>query len=310
MPVGDAFIQGTEIWIPDGQVLRHHAGAYRGNSEFARVSAVKTFRRGEGLPGAVWSTRRPEVWNELGAHFVRAELAAASGIEAAVGFPIFRGDEVAAVVVLLCGQRSKAAGCVEVWDANHELNLLDHAGGYYGRLERFGAMSRLLQFQPGAGLPGVAWQTNEPQLVEDEGKSPMFVRGSIAREYGIASGIAIPIQRSGRVEHVLVLLSTEATPIAKAFEVWGPVDGALKLLRGTYSADLDAFADLTRGLSIPFGEGLPGLAYQSQLPVLLDQLDSPRFVRDEAARAAGLEVGIAIPVYAGDEVKAVACLLS
>ena len=94
-----ALPEDERVWVPQGEVLRHHSGAYGPHTEFARVSAMKSFRRGEGLPGAVWSTRRPEVWQELGSHFVRAEVAKASGIDAAIGFPIFKGNEIAAVVV-------------------------------------------------------------------------------------------------------------------------------------------------------------------------------------------------------------------
>lgn len=306
----EAFVQGTEIWVPNGEVLRYHSGAYGGRSEFARVSALKTFRRGEGLPGTVWSTQRPHVWTELGAHFVRAELAAASGIEAAMGFPLFDGRELTAVVVLLCGERDRSGGCVEVWDANHDLSLLEHAGGYYGRLQRFGELSRLLQFQAGTGLPGLALRDGMPQLVDNEGESNAFVRASMARDFGIESGIAIPIHRDGRVEHVLVLLSAEATPIARVFEVWVPRGGVLSLARSRYSKGLERFAEASRGITFRKGEGLPGRALESGLPAVCDDLRVPPLARSDAAAAAGLTAGAAIPVVANGAVQAVACLLS
>ena len=310
--VAQAFLQGTEVWVPDGDVLRLHSGAYRGSSEFARVSAIKSFRIGEGLPGSVWGTQAPQVWTELKTHFVRQELAQLSGIEAAVGFPIFKGDELSAVVVLLCGNRSTTGGCVEIWEANHDLRLLDHVGGYYGNLERFGAMSKLLQFQMGAGLPGIAWERGVPQLVEDEGRSTAFVRGSIAREYGIEGGMAIPIFRKKQLNHVLVLLSTHQTPIARAFEVWVPTPSreGLVLQNSAYTAGLDSFETASKGLELKKGQGLPGSVLQTGLPAVFDHLRGPRFVREDAAREVGLEVGIGIPVMDGENVRAVACLLS
>jgi hypothetical protein len=214
------------------------------------------------------------------------------------------------VVVLLCAARGEASGCVEIWDVNEESQLLDHAGGYYGKLERFGAMSRMLQFQAGAGLPGLAWQNGMPQLIEDGERASVFVRGSIARQYGIEQGIALPIFRGARVAHVITLLSTASAPIARAFEVWAPLGDNLVLGQASYGAGLEAFAAATRGLALRSGEGLPGTAHASKLPVVFDHLGGSRFVRDDAARAAGLELGIAIPIIAGAEIRAVACLLS
>ena len=274
------------------------------------MSAVKTFRRGEGLPGAVFSTRRPEVWQELGSHFVRRELAQASGIEAAVGFPLFRGKELVAVVVLLCGSRNRTRGCVEVWDVNQEMGHLEHSGGYYGGLESFGKLSRLLQFQSGTGLPGIALECGVPQVVEREGQSNAFIRASIARDHGIETGIAIPIFRGNLVAHVLVLLSTSTTPIARAFEVWTPEGESLALCSSHYATGLESFAEARRQLRFNPGEGLPGRSFESGLPVVFDQIKAPEFVRARAASEAGLSSGVAIPVLDGSRVRAVACLLS
>ena len=165
---GESFVQGMEVWVPKGDLLRHHSGAYGPHVEFARVSANKAFRFGEGLPGSVWASKRPEIWKELTSHFVRSELASAAGLDAAVGFPLFRGDDVSAVIVLLCGRRERTGGCIEIWDENRELGLLEHGTGYYGRFEQFGKISRLLQFQRGTGLPGLTWQTGVPQLIDVE----------------------------------------------------------------------------------------------------------------------------------------------
>jgi putative methionine-R-sulfoxide reductase with GAF domain len=257
----------------------------------------------------VWSSERPLVLEELGSHFVRAEIAKASGIGAAVGFPLFRGTELTAVVVLLCGRRDKSAGCIEVWNANAELGLLEHAGGYYGRLEQFGRLSRLLQFQAGTGLPGLAWQRGLPQVIEREGRSNAFVRAAIARDYGIEAGIAIPVFRGHEVLHVIVLLSTGSTPIARAFEVWVPDGGALSLSAHHYASGLESFAAASENLRFKSGEGLPGRAFASGLPVVFDWLKAPGFLRERAACDAGLSSGVGIPVLDGGSVSAVACLL-
>ncbi len=53
------------------------------------------------MPGAVWARQGALVWHDLTSHFVRAEVAAAAGIDAAIGFPWFKGNELAGVVTLL-----------------------------------------------------------------------------------------------------------------------------------------------------------------------------------------------------------------
>jgi hypothetical protein len=306
----DAFVQGAEVWVPDGELLRHHSGWYGPHAEFARVSAMKTFRRGEGLPGSVWNTRRPEVWQELGSHFVRAEIAKVCGIEAAVGFPIFRGDELAAVVVLLCGEKARASGCIEIWDTNPALQLLEHAGGYYGRLEQFGKLSRLLQFQSGTGLPGLAWERGVPQVIANAAGSNRLLRGSITRDHGIETGIAIPIFRGADVAHVVVLLSTGAAPIARAFEVWAADGDGFALRDAYYSGGLEAFAKVSAARTFHTGEGLPGRTGEARLPLVFDSWKSPGVFGDVAASEAGLSTGLGIPIIENEVVTAVACLLS
>ncbi len=134
---------------------------------------------------------------------------------------------------------------------------LEHSGGYYGGLEAFGKLSRLLQFQSGTGLPGLALERGVPQVIEREGQSNAFIRASIARDYGIETGIAIPIFRGDSVAHVLVLLSTSTTPIARAFEVWAPEGEGLVLRSSHYATGLEAFAQASAKLCFKPGEGLP-----------------------------------------------------
>lgn len=304
--IGDTFIEGCEVWVPQGDVLRYHSGAYGRHSEFARVSAIKTFRSGEGLPGAVWKSGRPAIWEELGPHFVRSEIARAAGIEAAVGFPIFREDELVAVVVLLCGRRDQTTGCIEVWDLNEAQGVMEHAAGYYGNCRRFGEISRLLQFQSGSGLPGLAWERGIPQLVQNEADTGTFVRASLARECKIESGIAIPIFRGGALAHVLVLLSSESTPIARAFEVWVPHQNKLLLEAAHYEQGLETLAESDDEF-LEVGDTLPGRALKSGLPVVLE---APLLAGAGSKEHVAFGSGIAIPVLDHAGVRAVACLLS
>lgn len=55
-----------------------------------------------------------------------------------------------------------------------------------------------------------------------------------------------------------------------------------------------------------FDEGLPGKAWSQRRPIVLDDLQAVEwFRRKDEARAAGLTVGIALPIFAGDYLMAV-----
>ena len=69
-------------------------------NEFEAASRKRTFEKGAGLPGRIWSTAKsawiPNVVRDN--NFPRATAAAASGLRAAFGFPILLGEEVVGVM--------------------------------------------------------------------------------------------------------------------------------------------------------------------------------------------------------------------
>lgn len=92
-----------EVWKPDPQgVLALDAGYYGPLDDFAAISRATRFERGVGLPGRVFAERAPVVFERLTreAGFIRYDAAARAGLDAALGFPVFRGNAVEAVVVL------------------------------------------------------------------------------------------------------------------------------------------------------------------------------------------------------------------
>ncbi|MEY4515235.1 MAG: hypothetical protein RLZZ450_7357, partial [Pseudomonadota bacterium] len=126
-----SFVRAIEVWTPDGDLLQRDSGAYGRLSAFEHASIELVLKKGQGLPGATWTTMRPEVWHELGPRFLRADPARISGIGAAVAIPFFRGSEVVAVVAFYCAGREQSSGCIEVWESNGK-GELEHADGYYG----------------------------------------------------------------------------------------------------------------------------------------------------------------------------------
>jgi len=82
----------TQIWSKPGIDIK----------EFKLASDQTPLAPGVGLPGRIWSTRRP-VWIQDIAHdpnFPRYPATIQAGLHGAVGFPVLMGKEVAAVVEL------------------------------------------------------------------------------------------------------------------------------------------------------------------------------------------------------------------
>lgn len=96
----------------------------------------------------------------------------------------------------------------------------------------------------------------------------------------------------------------------QATEVWIPDPSGEVLIRadGVYGP-LKSFDRASADHGFVRGEGLPGLAWKAQKPVILTDITDPRFLRAGAAQAAGLGAAAAIPVYARDRLKGVLVMI-
>jgi len=93
-------------------------------------------------------------------------------------------------------------------------------------------------------------------------------------------------------------------------EVWVPgAEGSGLVLHPVWHGDQASsryFRPPTEALSFTPGTGLPGRAAQARRAILVpDVTIDPQFCRPTAARKAGLRVGLAVPVLAGERVVAV-----
>jgi hypothetical protein len=303
-----SFVRAVEVWIPDGDLLQLYSGSYGHLAQFERTSADLVLRKGQGLPGAAWESGRAEVWQQLAPPFVRSEPAREAGLEAAVALPIFRGHEMSAVVVFFCGTRAQTGGCIEVWEPNAKGDELAHLDGYYGGLRRFEEQSRNLRFKRGEGLPGSVLQRGSPRIVEDLCNSDVFVRAHAARESGVQSGLGIPLFCGSLLAQVVLFLSAESTPLARAFEVWLPTtDGQLECSQSFYSEGLELFAERAH-TPVRSGQDLVGRVYEQARPQAIDPSQAPSFWRRTEAAASGLDLAIGLPIHDGERVRAVVLL--
>jgi PAS domain S-box-containing protein len=105
------------IWRLDTQHSLLHCvetwhGVSMGVGEFDRDTHSRTFGRGIGLPGRVWSQAAP-VWIEdvtRDSNFPRSPIAAREDLHAAFGFPILLGNEVLGVLEFFSHQIQKPDG--------------------------------------------------------------------------------------------------------------------------------------------------------------------------------------------------------
>ncbi|OOY05973.1 GAF domain-containing protein [Thioclava sp. F28-4] len=214
-----AFIGVSEVWVPEGDRLVHAAGDYGALTAFEEASVRTSFGKGEGLPGKAWSEGRPVVLKGFdGSYFQRIEAAKEAGLTSAVALPVFDGDTLKAVLVVLCGDDEMTTGAIEVWAERDGLLMLDD--GYYGAAKHFEWVSKHTHFPKGQGLPGGVWAAQTPMLMRDLGSGYRFIRSESAGAAGLTTGLGLPIPVPGDQNYVATLLSARGTPIARRFEIW------------------------------------------------------------------------------------------
>lgn len=96
----------------------------------------------------------------------------------------------------------------------------------------------------------------------------------------------------------------------RVIEVWTPNESGqyLEFNSGIYG-QLDEFAESSKQETFSLGEGLPGQAWKKARPVVLKEFDERTFLRTEAAHKVGLTSGVAIPIFAEQQLKAVVVFL-
>lgn len=203
---------------------------------------------------------------------------------------------------------------VEVWvpDAGH--TLLEWGGGLYPDAPRFGAVSRTMCFGRAEGLPGQAWDLGHPVVLK-KFEGSYFLRTRAAAAEGMTCGIAVPYFQGERLTAVMVIFCGDGESHAGAIELWHNVPERspdMTLDDGYYGSTAEVFEFVARQTAFRRGFGLPGLAWQSNLPVFMPDLGKgTRFIRADSAVLVGINRGLAIPCATrGDDEVWVMALLS
>lgn len=92
----------------------------------------------------------------------------------------------------------------------------------------------------------------------------------------------------------------------KAIEIWEPnrAQTELTLTGGLYGKFKD-FEAASKGMVFAYDDGLPGKAWAAKRPIILTTLEDSFFKRTELAVEIGLTAAIAMPIFAGEYLRAV-----
>ncbi len=300
------FIKAAEVWAPaldvDELVLVH--GFYGELGAFGDAAASHRFLFARGLPGVAWAKRRPVVMRTDNEQFERCVEAAEAGLTSAIAIPVFAGDVLTAVLVLLCGDDEEVGGAIEVWRptpddgiADPTISLLD---GYFGRLHQFEEVARRTHFRPGEGLAGSVWRTSHPVLTPRFSVDAGFADAATADGVEITTGFGFPVAGVvGAADYVVAFLSTSETPIARLIEIWKVArDGTLELVGGYAASGVDVM-HRHQGTRIEPRSGLLGGAQVRGMPAVSS------IVTGEMAVAMGCVAEVAIPVMVDGRCRSV-----
>lgn len=185
----------------------------------------------------------------------------------------------------------------EIWIPDRQRTQLEFGSGLYGALAEFKAASEQQHFAYDEGLPGKAWAQGHPVMLTAFEHS-YFKRTAAAKKAGLTCGIAIPIFSGDFLLAVVMFLCGDDEDHAGAIEVWSNHNdaGQLSVMDGYYGT-LHHFERLSRQITMPKGQGIPGQVWASGMPILIENIGQPDiFVRGVEAQKAGISTCLGIPI--------------
>ncbi|MEA1919527.1 MAG: GAF domain-containing protein [Campylobacterota bacterium] len=200
----------------------------------------------------------------------------------------------------------------EIWEPNKEKTQLTLVNGFYGSFKEFEDYSKTMTFDYNEGLPGKAWAQQHPIILK-ELEGSYFKRTEMANKIGLTCAIAMPIFAGEYLNAVVVFLCGDLEEHAGAIELWSKVPDRrveMGLVEGYYGTMKD-FEWISRSIKIMRGHGLPGSAWESQMPYIIKDLgESDTFLRSKKAAKEGITTALALPVWMIEEDAYVMTFLS
>ena len=219
--------------------------------------------------------------------------------------PVYRSGRIASLAVFVGIAEANSIGVFEIWQPIGEYDELNLTHGYYGSLERFQNVSSYVRFEKGVGLPGQMWRNLSSVVHDNLPRHSGFLRAAGASAESLQVAFGIPID-DGQFLASVVLVSSDATPIARAYEVWR-ANGEKLMLESQAYQRLEQTLELEEGASIPIDGTLPGEAIRRGQVVISD--DPAIVFSGRPYRQHGSAKGVAIPFFEDDRVTNVLSLL-
>ncbi len=122
------------------------------------------------------------------------------------------------ILRLICNHINWEFG--EAWIPCSDGRVLEYCLGWYGtqdNLDDFCRYSETISFSKGLGIPGVVWESKQPQWIEDisQCSQTQFVRQEEAIGAGLKSFFAVPILNQGEVLAVLMIFKCSTNSLDK-----------------------------------------------------------------------------------------------
>ena len=176
-------------------------------------------------------------------------------------------------------------GALEVWRpyVNGTLRLTDF---FYGAEQSFALVSQQKTFGVLEGLPGLTFDALEPVVFETLSQTRGFLRAEAAAAAGLGAGLGVPVVGDKAATCAVLLLSSAASPLASAFEVWHADKAGARL--GS-SVTLDPASE-----TAPTGTEWIKSVFKTRLPKL---------------EGCGSSVRLAVPIFRGKTVGSVVVIV-
>lgn len=219
--------------------------------------------------------------------------------------PVYRNAKIISLAVFVGNTDPGRVGVLELWQPIGEYDELNLTGGYYGALDRFQNVSSFVRFEKGSGLPGQVWR-NHCFVVHDNLPSHVgFLRAAGASAESLQVAFGIPVFAETFLASA-VLISSDASPIARGYEVWRRTDECFQLESKAYQR-LDESLMLDEGSTLALQGTLPALAIEKGSVCISEDREVVYCGRpDHQGKPCK---GIAIPFFEADRVTNVLTLL-
>ncbi len=297
-------LQAMEVWTADSGQYKLSSSVYGPHSDLFHSRSDNCYQIGDGIVGKAAADKTPIIASE----FPGDSLPDFSRV---VAIPTIKNNECTAVTLLFCNEGEDKKGAIEIWRPN-ERSELSLEEGWHPGLERFGLISKHVKFPRRAGLPGMIWDDRFPRVLGGLSNSQSFVRIAGAKTEGLSTAIGIPfMQNALEIESALLMLSASQSPIARVMEVWSKDTQAngYKVV----SADYGSFVDLgttSRNLIHQVGSGVVGKVFSSETPWVTWDLLGVEHPRGDLMNEYGFSWGLGLPIFVGNEFRAVVTLFS